>query len=123
MELKGIKKMKTEFLNFVDELIKHDENFSKSIMTDDIKDYLEILRKEKPDHIEITDNGKVILKYMQDNDVRMSKAKDIAEGLGISSRTVSGSLRKLVTDGFVDKVSTNPTIYAISEKGKNYKID
>lgn len=115
--------MKTEFLNFVDELIKHDENFSKSIMTDDIKDYLEILRKEKPDHIEITDNGKVILKYMQDNDVRMSKAKDIAEGLGISSRTVSGSLRKLVTDGFVDKVSTNPTIYAISEKGKNYKID
>ena len=53
----------------------------------------------------------------------MSKAKDIAEGLGISSRTVSGSLRKLVTDGFVDKVSTNPTIYAISEKGKNYKID
>jgi len=115
--------MKTEFLNFINKLIEHDEDFAKSIMTDEIKDYLEILKTEKPDHPEITDNGKIILKYMQDNDVRMGKAKDIADGLGISSRAVSGSLRKLVTDGFVEKISKDPVIYAISEKGKNYKID
>ena len=115
--------MRTEFLNFIDELIKHDEDFANSIMNDDIKQYLEILRTEKPNNQEITDNGKIILKYMQDNDVRMGKAKDIADGLGISSRAVSGSLRKLVTDGFVEKISKEPVIYAISEKGRNYKID
>ncbi len=115
--------MKNEFLDFIEKLIKHDEDFANSIMTDDIKSYLEILRNEKSEHPEITDNGKVILKYMQDNDVRMGKAKDIAAGLGISSRTVSGSLRKLVTDGFVEKIGKDPVIYAISEKGRNYKID
>lgn len=114
--------MKTEFLNFIDELIKHDEDFAKSIMTDDIKDYLEILKTEKPDHPEITDNGKIILKYMQDNDIKMGKAKDIADGLGLSSRAVSGSLRKLVTDGFVERISKDPTIYALTDKGKKYKI-
>lgn len=115
--------MKTEFLNFINELINHDLDFANTIMSDDIREYLEILKTEKSEHPEITDNGKVILKYMQDNDVRMSKAKDIAEGLGVSSRAVSGSLRKLVTDGFVEKISKDPVIYAISEKGKNYKIN
>ena len=115
--------MKTELLNFIETLIKHDEDFANSIMTEDIRSYLEILRNEKSEHPEITDNGKVILKYMQDNDVRMGKAKDIGAGLGISSRTVSGSLRKLVADGFVEKISKDPVIYAISEKGRNYKID
>ncbi len=115
--------MKTEFLNFINELIEHDKEFANSIITDEIKDYLEILKNEKPEHTEITDNGKIILKYMQDNNVRMGKAKDIAEGLGISSRAVSGSLRKLVVDGFVEKISVNPVVYSISEKGKNYKIN
>lgn len=53
----------------------------------------------------------------------MWKAKDIAEGLFVSSRTVSGSIRKLVTDGFVEKVSQDPVIYSITEKGKNINIE
>ena len=53
----------------------------------------------------------------------MFKAKDIADGLYISSRAVSGSLRKLVTDGFCEKVGTDPVVYTLTEKGKNYKID
>ena len=53
----------------------------------------------------------------------MLKARDIAEGLFVSSRAVSGSLRKLVTDGFVEKVGQDPAIYTITEKGKNYNIE
>jgi predicted transcriptional regulator len=53
----------------------------------------------------------------------MFKAKDIAEGLFISSRAVSGAIRKLVTDGYVEKVGQDPTIYSITDKGKNIKID
>lgn len=115
--------MRKEFLDFINKLMAHDQNFTDSIITDDIKEYLRILCDSEEIVSEVTDSGKVILKYMQDNDVKIGKAKDIANGLGVSSRTVSGSLRKLVADGFVEKVSKDPVVYAITEKGKNYKID
>jgi predicted transcriptional regulator len=41
----------------------------------------------------------------------------------ISSRKISGAIRKLVTDGFVDKYGQNPVIYSLTEKGKNFDID
>ena len=70
-----------------------------------------------------TDNGKLILKHLQDNqDVPMWKAKDIAEGLFISSRAVSGAMRKLVSDGFVEKVGQDPVIYTLTENGKTIEI-
>lgn len=116
--------MKNEFLKFIDDLISHDKDYADSIMTDDVKAYLEILRTgEDSSKPEITDNGKVVLQYMQDNNIKMAKSKDIAEGLGISSRAVSGTLRKLVNDGFAEKIGKDPVIYTLSEKGKNYKID
>jgi predicted transcriptional regulator len=53
----------------------------------------------------------------------MWKARDIAEGLFISSRAVSGAMRKLVTDGFVEKLGADPVVYTITEKGKNVTIN
>jgi Mn-dependent DtxR family transcriptional regulator len=50
-------------------------------------------------------------------------AKGIGDELFISSRTVSGACRKLVTDGFVEKIGQNPVSYTLTEKGKNYKIN
>lgn len=80
--------------------------------------------EQKKDKPLFTDNGKLILKYLQEHDSERStwKASDVAEGLFVSSRTVSGAIRKLVTDGFVEKVSTDPVVYAITEKGKNIEI-
>lgn len=72
---------------------------------------------EKP---AFTENGKLVLKYMQDNKEiynNLFKAKDVGEGLSISSRTASGAARKLVNDGYVEKVGTNPTIYSLTQKG------
>ena len=83
-------------------------------------------RKKKYDRLEkpvLTDGGKKILKYMQECGIPALKAKDIAEGLFISSRGVSGSLRKLVTDGFCEKVGQDPVVYTLTEKGKNFVID
>lgn len=83
--------------------------------------FKEVKEEDKPT---FTDNGKMIMKYLQDNDTTsMIRAKDIAEGLMVSSRTVSGAIRKLVTDGFVEKTSENPVMYMITEKGKNINID
>ena len=41
----------------------------------------------------------------------------------VSSRTVSGTLRKLVTDGFCEKIGQDPVIYTITEKGKEFIIE
>lgn len=77
---------------------------------------------EKPT---FTDNGKLIMKYLQDlpEDAPMMKAREIAEGLFISSRAVSGAMRKLVTDGFVERVGQDPVMYALTEKGRNIEIE
>lgn len=94
-------------------------------MNDEARLYWEAFKgKDNPNKPIFTDNGKLILKYIQDNpEVTLWKSRDIAEGLFISSRTVSGAMRKLVEDGYVEKMSQDPVIYAITEKGKNIIID
>ena len=70
--------------------------------------------------------GKTILKYMQDNCEKYNniyKAKDIGDGLGVSGRSVSGSIKKLITDGYVEKLGANPVSYGITAAGKEYVLD
>lgn len=116
---------KQEFINFIEEMM-NELNIGPDSLSENVRLYWDAFRGadetgEKP---LFTDNGKLILKHLQDHqDVIMWKARDIAEGLFISSRTVSGAIRKLVTDGFVEKVGQDPTIYSITEKGKNIIIN
>ena len=116
--------MKKDFIEFVKALIAAAPEVAEKLMTEEIKQYMEALStsvKEKP---ELTDNGKLVLKYMQEHNETLTwKAKDIAEGLCISSRTVSGAMRKLVNDEFAEKIGDNPVIYTLTNKGKNYKIE
>lgn len=67
----------------------------------------------------ITDKGKEILDFMFDNQSRFElgfKSSEIGEGLFVSSRSVAGSMRKLVKDGYVDKTETTPARYIITTK-------
>lgn len=100
-------------------------NVVEEKMTDSVKAYIDTLVNNKNnDSPVLTDNGKQILIYMQEHsDTPALKARDIAEGLFINSRGVSGSLRKLVNDGFCEKMGENPVIYSLTEKGKNFMID
>lgn len=78
------------------------------------------------DKTKFTLNGKLVLNYMRDNKEsynNLFKAKDIGEGLGISSRTASGAMRKLVNDSYVEKVGENPTIYSLTQEGINVEIE
>lgn len=116
--------MKTEFIEFLNALMMAAPEVANSMMTDNVKAYIAALSDTSSDKPVLTDNGKMILKYMQDNaDHPMFKAKDVAEGLFVSSRAISGSLRKLVNDGFCEKVGADPVVYALTDKGKNYKIE
>ena len=93
------------------------------VMTEKAKDYFDnvlCVEKEKPI---LTDNGKLILKHLQKVNGENLKAKDIAEDLFVSSRMVAGAMRKLVSDGFVDKVGTEPSRYSLTAKGKQFIIE
>lgn len=110
---------KEKFVEFVRELM---EPLDVNEIPEDVMNYFTALsaQEEKP---MFTDNGKVILAYLQTVPGETLKAKDIAENLGISARTVSGAMRKLVTDGFVEKMGKDPISYMITTKGIEITID
>ena len=75
---------------------------------------------------EMTENGRKSLIWMQENLESMNNiftAKEIAEGLFTSGRSISGSMRKLINDGYVEKIGANPVQYTLTEKGINYKFE
>lgn len=120
---------KQKFIEVIQkEIFDRDDIYCENYPHDweDLKAYWEAFKgKEEAEKPMFTDNGKLILKYMQEHvtDMPMGKAKDIGEGLFISSRAVSGAIRKLVTDGFVEKIGQDPVVYALTEKGKEIEIN
>lgn len=110
------------FIEYFDWLV---QNCKEPVnLPDEVQDVYNLLceqqNMEKP---MFTESGLAILEYLQSCDATSWKAKDIADGMVISSRKISGAIRKLVTDGFVDKYGQNPVIYSLTEKGKNFDID
>lgn len=78
--------------------------------------------KEKPP---FTENGAKVLIWMQENYESYNnilKAKEIGDGLFCSSRTVSGAMRKLITDGYVSKTEGTPTCYSLTELGMTVEV-
>lgn len=87
--------------------------------------FMDLKSNKKSGTKEITENGIKILQYMQENYSKRNnlfKAKDIGEGLFTSGRSVSGSMGKLVTDGYVTKEGKDPVMYSLTEKGKNFTL-
>lgn len=112
---------KQEFIKFVEMAI----DAYPQEMNEEARVYWEAFKgKEEVDKPLFTDNGKLILRYLQDNlTTEMWKARDIAEGLFVSSRTVGGAMRKLCADGYVEKIGQDPVVYALTEKGKKIVIE
>lgn len=73
-----------------------------------------------------TENGLKIFECMRENEqkyINVFKAKEIGELLFMTPRSVSGSMKKLIADGFVEKVGANPVTYGLTELGKAYEFD
>ena len=114
---------KQKFIEAID-----DAFFSKIDINEidpDVVAYWTALKGDESNKPTFTDNGKLIIQYLQTlpEGTPMMKAKEIAEGMFISSRAVSGAMRKLVTDGFVEKVGESPVMYALTDAGKNITIE
>lgn len=74
----------------------------------------------------MTENGKKLLSWMQENVDTMTNlftSKEAAEALFTSGRSIAGSMRKLVNDGYVKKTGKDPVQYSLTEAGKNYQFD
>ena len=88
------------------------------------KEFFEELKQDKikPKNI-ITENGLKILNFMYENKDKYNnifKSKEIGEGLFVSGHSVSGSMRKLITENFVEKIGKDPITYSITDKGIDY---
>ena len=111
---------KQAFIDYVAPLFSNDH---KDIPEDALDYWNGLIAEKSTEKPEFTDNGKVILRFFQEHqDVLSWKSKDVAEVIGLSSRSVSGSLRKLVADEYIDKIGKDPILYCLTEKGKNVII-
>lgn len=114
---------KESFITMVENLLENNTNVE---ISKDAIEYFESLKKvkeaEKPKFTEV---GLRILQFMQDNKStfdNMFKAKEIGEGIFISSRGVSGAIRKLVADGYVEKMGADPIVYSLTELGETVEL-
>jgi hypothetical protein len=85
----------------------------------------ELIEKNHPDQL-LTDTGKKILITMQENMgsfLNIFSSKQLGELLFMPARSVSGSIRKLVNEGYVIKNGLNPVTYGLTEQGKALKVD
>lgn len=114
-----------KFLEYFDGLLKKaGEEFE--VLPQDVRDFYMVLQNSQDNESEkpvFTPTGLLVLEFLQQSELRSFKAKDIAEGAMLPSRTVSGAMRKLCNDGFVEKYGENPVNYMISTKGKEINIE
>ena len=120
---------KEKFINFIQkEVFDHEDIYMEGDAEtwEAVKQYWnDFCSVKTAPKAELTENGSKILKYMQETCDKFNnifKSKEIGEGLFMPSRSVSGSMKKLITEGFVEKIGSDPVAYAITEKGKNKVI-
>lgn len=97
---------------FLEEFEKNKEYFSEESIS-----YIETLKNEKTNN-KLTELNHLILNFMKDNKDEYDNSfssKIIAEGLDTTAKKISGSIRKLVNLGLVEKTNENPVIYALRE--------
>lgn len=116
---------KDGFVKFVQTLIERNPDVE---MDEETRKYWEAFQvtntKSTTEKGPLTDNGKMILMFMRDHpENTMWKSKDIADELVVASRTVAGAMRKLITDGYVEKNGEDPVIYTLTEAGKELNIE
>ena len=118
-----------KFIEFVEHMMTQ-MNFSASELEEhkEAIDFFASLKattaeQEKP---LFTEKGKIIFQFMKDNKEtynNMFKAKDIGEKLAICSRGAAATIRKLITDGYVEKFGDEPVVYSLTTLGENFSFN
>lgn len=120
--------MKQKFVEFVEKLMEANPEITKEFYTEDVKSYFEAFRSNETSAKSegITKAGRPILEFFQqqektDGERKGYRVAEIGELMGRASKGISGSMRKLVADGYIAKVDdTKPVVYILTEKGSNF---
>lgn len=116
----------TKMQKLIEELDELNIDFKEQLSEESYQYYLELKKGKTSNSKGMTENGVKILSYMQENYEKYNnsfKAKEIGEGLFMSSRSVSGSMRKLISDGYVEKIGSDPVVYSITDHGKLIELE
>ena len=87
--------------------------------------YWQSFIKDEETSVKITESGKKILLFMQENEETMNNvftSKEIAEAFFTSGRSIAGSMRKLVSYKFVSKEGKDPIRYSLTEAGRSLSL-
>lgn len=118
------KSAKQKFINLINEEVfktmgpKLEKKYQDSWKQ--IIDFWNIFQSQN-ENSDLTENGMKVLKYMQLNLEKHNNlftARGIGEGLFLSSRSIAGTMRKLINDGYAEKTGNNPVYYSLTEEGK-----
>ena len=117
---------KESFLDYVGRIIEEfDKDITKTAHGEQVRRYWKALLDGEETDKKVTENGQKILIFMQENEEAMNNiftSKEIAEALFVSGRSISGSMRKLFGDGYINKEGNNPVKYSLTNLGRNLSL-
>ena len=102
------------------EFLKEIDNHKDILSSEAISFLEELMEKNSTENI-LTEVGRKILISMSNNKetyLGVFSSKQLGELLFMSARSVSGSMRKLVTEQYVEKVGQNPVTYKLTDLGE-----
>ena len=114
------------FVDYVGRIIEEfDKDITKTTHGEQVRRYWKVLLDGEETDKRVTENGQKILIFMQENEEAMNNiftSKEIAEALFVSGRSISGSMRKLFGDGYINKEGNNPVKYSLTDLGRNLSL-
>lgn len=91
---------------------------SPDILTKESKDYFyNSIANAKEKDTKLSENAIAIIEVMKSEPNKTFNSKELGEAIGKTSRSASGSMRKLVELGYVEKVGKDPVQYKITDAG------
>lgn len=93
----------------------------KGQLSYDAQTFLQELIEKNASESVLTEKGQKILAAMANNKeayMNTFSSKQLGELLFMSARSVSGSMRKLIAEGYAEKVGVSPVSYRITETGE-----
>lgn len=93
----------------------------KGQLSNDAQTFLQELIEKNTNESVLTEKGQKILAAMANNKEAYMNAfssKQLGELLFMAARSVSGSMRKLISEGYAEKIGVNPVSYRITEEGE-----
>lgn len=93
----------------------------REILSDTAIEFLdELIEKNSSENLLTEVGKKILITMMEKNEAYLNvfTSKQLGELLFMSARSVSGAMRKLVTEQYVVKSGTNPVTYNLTPEGK-----